>query len=43
MAALECMPILSEIAAVVLLNFCAHYMLYDLHKSIRYGLFFLAV
>ena len=43
MAALECMPIVSEIAAVVLLNFCAHYMLYDLHKSVRYGLFFLAV
>jgi hypothetical protein len=43
MVALECMPILSEIAAVVLLNFCAHYMLYDLHKYIWYGLFFLAV
>jgi hypothetical protein len=34
MAALECMPILSKIVAVVLLNFCAHYMLYVLHIKI---------
>ena len=43
MTALECMPILSEIVVVVLLNFFTHYMLYDLHKSVWYGLFFLAV
>jgi hypothetical protein len=41
--AFECMPILLEIAAVVLLYFCAHYMLYSLHKSIWYGMFFLVV
>jgi hypothetical protein len=41
--ALKSMPILSKTAAAVLLNFCAHLMLYDLQKSVRYGLFFLVV
>ena len=32
-----------KLQLLFLFNFCAHYMLYDLHKSVRYGLFFLAV
>jgi hypothetical protein len=43
MATLKSMPILSETTAAVLLNFYAHLMLYDLQKSVRYGLFFLVV
>ena len=32
-----------KLQLLFLFNFCAHHMLYDLHKSVRYGLFFLAV
>ena len=32
-----------KLQLLFLLNFCAHYVLYDLHKSVRYGLFFLAI
>ena len=32
-----------KLQLLFLFNFCAHHMLYDHHKSVRYGLFFLAV
>jgi len=32
-----------KLQLLFLFNFCAHHMLYDLHKSVWYGLFFLAV
>jgi hypothetical protein len=40
--ALKSVPILSENTAAVHLDFCAHLLLYDLQKSVRYDLFFLA-